>query len=492
MRVGYQAGALLALQEAGLCFFHADATSGGTMNLGMLLSGLSPRDMGERWGSLDPKGFSSFLPLKDYLNLPNAPALGSSEGVRELVFPHLGIAVDAVRSSQGMAGTFNVCDFAAKTNEVFTQDQVSLDLLVAGMSLPIFMPSVEVGGKTYMDSAWISDANLMEAVRRGADELWLVWCIGNGSIYRDGAFNQYVHMLELSGNGALFKDFERIRELNARIAAGDSPYGQKAPIRLHVIKPGLPLPLDPDYYLGLIQGSTLFEMGYADAWSYLKTRSPEGLAFGPGATKMGDHGLGVSFRETMSGGLNLGSTDTAEGAKAGRSAGTLMSLHAAISIDDVQAFIADPQHLGGLSGSIDFPPLGTGLPSKCGVFRLFSPTDNPKLKLMVYEMGFQAGGKDYYLAGQKNVAQDPIYELWRDTTTLYSLLHEGPDKSGPVVGAGILTLGPEQLIQMCVAMHATNAATPAEAAKAVSDFGRFFLGELWETYVSKAPILKNL
>jgi cholesterol oxidase len=187
----------------------------------------------------------------------------------------------------------------------------------------------------------------------------------------------------------------------------------------------------------------------------------------------------------MSGGLHLGSTDTAQGAQAGKVAGTIMSLHATISIDDVKAFIADPAHLGALSGSIDFSPLGTGLPSKSGVFNLFSPTDNPKLKLMVYEMGFQADGKDYYLAGQKNVAEDPIYELWRDTTTLYSLLHEGTDKSGPVIGAGILTLGLEQLIEMCLAMHATNASSPVEALEAVSSFGRFFLGQLWDTYVSK-------
>src|SRR5213075_2810999 len=41
MRVAYQAGAIHALLEEGLGFAHADGTSGGTMNLAMLMSGLT-------------------------------------------------------------------------------------------------------------------------------------------------------------------------------------------------------------------------------------------------------------------------------------------------------------------------------------------------------------------------------------------------------------------------------------------------------------------
>jgi len=45
----------------------------------------------------------------------------------------------------------------------------------------------------------------------------VVWCIGNTGEYRTGVFNQYVHMIELSANGALFEEFDRIQEINARI-----------------------------------------------------------------------------------------------------------------------------------------------------------------------------------------------------------------------------------------------------------------------------------
>jgi len=49
-----------------------------------------------------------------------------------------------------------------------------------------------------------------------------------------------------------------------------------------------------------------------------------------------------------------------------------------------------------------------------------------------------------------------------------------------------LTLGMTDLMAMIPTMHATNAKSPEEAAAAMTHFGRFFLGELWETYVQKA------
>ena len=53
IRVSYQAGALRALEEEGLAFAHGDGTSGGIMNLAMLLSGIEPREMCQRWRAVD-------------------------------------------------------------------------------------------------------------------------------------------------------------------------------------------------------------------------------------------------------------------------------------------------------------------------------------------------------------------------------------------------------------------------------------------------------
>jgi len=483
MRVAYQAGVIRALNEAGLEFGHADGTSGGIINLAMMLSGLSPAEMCDRWRTLDVRQFGAAMPLKNYLKAPHLPALGGAGGIINHVFPHLGIDVAKIRSADGMQGTFNVCNYTRKVSEVIPHPLIDLNLLVAGISLPIFMPPVAKNGSLYLDSVWIRDANLMEAVRRGAQEIWVVWCIGNTDVYRAGPFNQYVHMIELSANGALFADFERINEINARILRGEAVGGRTQPIRLHLVRPDHPLPLDPDFYTGRIDAATLIDMGYADAKTYLAAMKPEGLPFEPEVTHMQNPTLGVAFREVMAGGFALGETDPAAGAAKGRRDGNLLAMHAAISIQDIEAFLADPSHPGQINGSIDFPPFGSNLLAKRGVFNLFCPTGDPKLKLMVYEMAFEHEGKDYYLAGKKEVRQHSFFHLWHDTTTLLTRLHLGVDKSGPVVGAGILTLGPVDLLKMMWTMHALNAGSVSRGIGAIANFGRFFTVELWKTYV---------
>jgi predicted acylesterase/phospholipase RssA len=485
MRVAWQAGVLKALYEAGLRFQHGDGTSGGTMNLGMLLSGLTPDEMCERWRSLDVKDFVSLLPLRDYLKGFDAKAMGSADGVVEKVFPHLGIDPARIRAAEGMSGSFNVCNFTRKINEAVPHTDIDLDLLVAGISLPIFMPAVKRGDTEYLDSVWIKDANIMESVKHGAEELWLVWCIGNTSRYRDGAFNQYVHMIEISAAGKLNEELDWLRDLNARIARGDSPYGQRHPVTLHVVKPAKPLPLDPDFYLGRIDAATLVDRGYADAMRCLRADTAAGVPLTPEATQMQDAGIGIGFRETMGGFFSLGATDPLAGAKLGKESNTQVALHASIDIEDIAAFIADPQHVSGLSGHIDFAPMGMNIPASHGVFALFMPGDEPGLSWMVYELGFQHAGKDYYLAGKKEVRVASLLRMWPATTTLYTRLHEGCDASGPVVGAGVLTLGVSALMSLASTFHASNAPSIGASFNAISKFIGFFTRSLVSTYVMR-------
>jgi len=193
--------------------------------------------------------------------------------------------------------------------------------------------------------------------------------------------------------------------------------------------------------------------------------------------------LGIMFSEVMSGGFALNQTDPAAGAAAGKS--QPLTMHGSITIDDLDAFIADPAHLGRLDVRMDWAPFGTDISSFGGAFNLFSPTDDPRLKLMVYEWGITHQNQSYYFAGQKNVKTDPIYDVWKETTTLYTTLHEGVDKTGKIVGAGILELTPGQLLRMIGTFTALNSNSIADNAKATTEFGKFFLGELWHIYIKK-------
>lgn len=485
MRVAYQAGVLKALQEADLGFFHGDGTSGGTINLAMLFSGLSPDEMCERWRSLHVQDFAALLPLRDYLKGMRTPALGDADGIVRKVFPHLGIDPGRIRLAQGMVGTFNVCNYTRKVNEAISHTEVDLDLLVAGISLPIFMPPVRRGEFLYLDSVWIRDANLTQAVKRGAEELWLVWCIGNTAQYHDGPFYQYVHMIEISAAGRLNEELDWIRDLNTRIEHGDSPYGQSRPIRLHVIKPSSPLPLDPDFYAGRVDAATLIDRGYADARRYLNSIIPEGVPLEPEATRMRDTTPGISFREMMAGPFALGETDPRAGAAKGQASGTRLTMHATIDVQDIRAFVAEPRHRGGISGHIDFAPFGQDIPADGGVFQLFAPSPEPKLKWMVYELAFEHQRKPYYLAGKKEVRAGSVFAMWGDTTTLYTQLHEGRDAGGPVVGAGVLTLGVVDLLKLLSTFHATNADSFGGRMSAAGAFAGFFTQELWRSYILK-------
>lgn len=195
--------------------------------------------------------------------------------------------------------------------------------------------------------------------------------------------------------------------------------------------------------------------------------------------------VGITFRETMRGWFALDETDPARGAVRGEAAGQQLAMHAAIEIENLDEFLRDPGHAGRLTGTIDFPPLGDGVAADRGVFRLFSPTEDPQARHMVYELGFARSGQDYYLAGHKQVRDDPGIDLWSDTTTLFTTLHKGRDRQAPVAGAGVLRLGVKDLADLMSTLRVTNAAGAADVAAGYATFGGFFLGELWKIYGKK-------
>ena len=145
-----------------------------------------------------------------------------------------------------------------------------------------------------------------------------MWCIGNHGVYRDGAFQQYVHMIEIAANGALHEELALVRERGAR---------------LHVIRPRVPLPLDPDFFLGRIDAATLIAMGYRDAVAYLDAPDAGGVTPDGSATRMHDPMPGVAFRERLSGGG--------------------LELRLGWEVDDLDAFAAEPR--GTLVGDVTHP-----------------------------------------------------------------------------------------------------------------------------------------
>lgn len=212
LRLSYQAGILLALEEAGLEFQYLDGTSGGSLNMSMLLSGLNPAEICRRWRTLNLKDTIAFLPLKDYLKVENLEGLGDAKGFRNKVLPHFGIDTARIRAVDSPPAGYNVLDYANKAVKVISHRDIDEDMIIAGMSLPGVFPPVRKDGGVYLDTGFVQDANLMEAVKNGAEELWVLWGLGNTGTYRGGALHLYVQMLEMSANAALNNQLEAIRE----------------------------------------------------------------------------------------------------------------------------------------------------------------------------------------------------------------------------------------------------------------------------------------
>lgn len=274
LRVAYQSGVLLALEEAGVKFQHVDGTSGGIFNTAMLASGLGAKEIARRWRSLKLTDFISGKKAKNYLRPFKMKGFADADNIRAKVFPHLGIDLKRINSNKRLKATFNVCNFSTKSIEAISHETVKEDHLIAGVSLPIFMPAIQIDGSWYTDAVWIKDANLMEGINQGAEELWLVWAIGNSSTYLQGAFHQYVHMIEMSASGGLLEEYRQIDLIQKTEALNKETSNRK--IKLFVFKSQIALPLDPDFFLNKINARELINMGYSHAKEYLVKKPLEG------------------------------------------------------------------------------------------------------------------------------------------------------------------------------------------------------------------------
>ncbi len=459
MRVAYQAGVLKALAEFGYAFAHGDGASGGTMNLAMLLSGLTPDQMCDRWRTLDVRKFGSPMPLEQYSHAWNMAGMASSEGIRTAVFPHLGIDITAINRSTVMAATFNVCNFSRKVAEIITAPHLSLDLLVAGISLPIFMPAVRIGEDWYTDAAWIKDANLMTAVAQGSEELWLIWCIGNTREYLAGAFHQYVHMIEMAGNGRLFEEFQQINELNQRTASGEGP---ARPVRLHIVKPAYPLPLDPDFFLGRVSASTLIEMGYSDTYRYVESEmTAAGVPLNPDATQMKSLSVGITFSKTLRCKLNIANNDS-----------TALILRLTMRIVNLAAFLRDDPDALQITGNISHAGLGNMIPL---IHAVITPTTTTGVFNLLCR--FRTQGSEHRLEGDIKSARGTVPIGVSKLPFRLSRLNHGVAEP---VGIGILTLGSAGFWETIRTLHVTNALTFRDRVRAWVNFCQFCFRELME------------
>ncbi|MFA9443763.1 GMC oxidoreductase [Egicoccus sp. AB-alg6-2] len=198
----------------------------------------------------------------------------------------------------------------------------------------------------------------------------------------------------------------------------------------------------------------------------------------------------LEFTEDMKGFAAPGATDHAVGFDEGRQQGHACMFHLTIRIADVDAFLQDPTHEAIAEGWVEYGPLGGRLPVVRGIFHLFVEEDDPARRRMLYRL-FLVGpdGDAFTLNGYKDIHDDPGFDVWRDTSTLYTQLlrgHVGPleEDGADVLASGVLHILKRDFARQMTTFR-TEGPTAQARARALSDFGRLFLGELWRLYGPK-------
>jgi len=219
LKIAFQAGVLQVwLDEAGIEFDHADAVSAATFNLAMWAQGMSGTQIADNWRNFNPiaavKVNWSQLP-----RLFHAESLFKLDAFRRKFFPAWGLDWEKIRAS-GREATFNVYNFSKHDLRPVTPPEMTEAFLIAAASLPIWFPPVRIDGDTYIDAVFNTASNLEEAIRRGADELWVIWTTSSRGAWLNGFGGNFFGIFEATTNGGYKRVLARIETNNAAIERG--------------------------------------------------------------------------------------------------------------------------------------------------------------------------------------------------------------------------------------------------------------------------------
>jgi len=149
----------------------------------------------------------------------------------------------------------------------------------------------------------------------------------------------------------------------------------------------------------------------------------------------------VSWSEQLKGWFSETQADFNQALREGKGAGRCIDAQLSIEIDDVDRFISSERKQARVSdGVVSCPELGGDLAVEWGVFELLVPGSQPPDHLhlrMRYRLNLRHSADHLLgLRGFKVVENDPGYDSWSDTSTLFVRIYKRPwdQYAGP--GAG--------------------------------------------------------
>jgi predicted patatin/cPLA2 family phospholipase len=231
LKIPFQAGVLQVwLDEAGIEFDHGDGVSAACFNLAMWAQGMSGKQIADNWRNFNPTSAVdvnwSQLPLLFF-----AESFFELDSFRKKIFPRWGIDLERIRISKRDA-TFNVYNFSKHYLRPVTTPDLTEDFLIATGSLPVFFPPVKIEGDTYIDAVFNTATNLEEAIRRGADELWVIWTTSERGKWGKGFLGNFFGIFEATANYSYRRVLTRIEANNNAIERGlNGEFGRPITVR---------------------------------------------------------------------------------------------------------------------------------------------------------------------------------------------------------------------------------------------------------------------
>lgn len=231
LKIAFQAGVLQVwLDEAGIEFDHGDGVSAACFNLAMWTQGMSGTQIADNWRDLNPLGGVDVNWLQ-LLKLFYAESLFTLNKYRRKIFPRWGLDFKKLRNSSREA-TFNVYNFSKQELVPVPTPEMTEDYLIATSSLSIWFPPVKIGGETYIDAVFNTATNIEEAIRRGSDELWIIWTTSRRGEWINGFVGGFFGIFEAAANGGYKLMLARISCNNEAIASGEpGEFGRQIKVR---------------------------------------------------------------------------------------------------------------------------------------------------------------------------------------------------------------------------------------------------------------------
>jgi predicted patatin/cPLA2 family phospholipase len=231
LKIAFQAGVLQVwLDEAGIEFDHADAVSAAAFNLAMWTQGMSGAQIADNWRNFNPVAAVD-VHWSQLPRLFHAESLFELDAFRRKFFPEWGLDWEKIRAAERDA-TFNVYNFSKHYLRPVTPPEMTEDFLIAAASLPVWFPPVRIDGDTYIDAVFNTASNLEEAIRRGADELWVIWTTSTRGKWLDGFVGNFFGIFEATTNGGYRRVLERIENNNGAVERGEpSEFGRRVTVR---------------------------------------------------------------------------------------------------------------------------------------------------------------------------------------------------------------------------------------------------------------------